>query len=1642
MAPFETVYTPPVLPSSDSANTLRPSTSQLHLTSRQLQQERDMRFRSRSSGTTDDGTSSSPGGSINRLASLFLASPTKHKRPELLKGRSGSMQDVLLWRRHQGGAGLDVHPARKGSDASLELGSTGVRFSGSTNGSRRPRTPSASSQGGIGESPQARSRSATTYSTGSTRSTHSSLPPQALHSAYPSTSTSVPAQLSALGHDKPFPRPRSASLTRTQSNTSSSAASSDYPRTPGQTPILYNRSDAKGKAKEGDVEMEGPWDAGLPALAPEVSSIRRTPMPPMIDPRFTFPMRRSGAIGSGSGSGSGGSRGPVGLGFGSNMGEQRWSGRTDDGEEGRRSGETSFVASLGARPLLDDFGQALPLYPSIPSSPSLPALSPPSPFSPTSPVPSSSPETPHISAFLPNFPSPFKSTSASKSPSKSKTKRRHTFSRRRARKPSSIHGSPPRRSGSGGRRRSTASAGSASSTRLHCRSASVPDLRAASVPIDGNGRRPSVPIPFDMFEPRSPYTRPGRRSTEDAEGRPDHPPPAIFPSKRVRARTESAPANTRLSGAHSRRIVSPPRTSSRGRTESRNVVASGVCEAFTFPHPRVVISGSPESGVASEEFDDGAVDGVRRSTKEKGRVLSDPGEGPLNDEELEQMIDLGDRSSVRRVLRENEESRREREAWSDSATKTLGFGLGLKLADLERRKRLGAQRELGEGRRKARKDVERRKRHAAQDSETEGEGALSTRLRVPDYSPPTPYSFEPFMNFGRKLSLSRSRDRRRPSTSDGTNDGKGIIGALRRKRSASESRRLSTAPSVDTPEVSTTPRTVGGRPIRHLRASNSVDSLYARANVTTSSPVVPPPAARVLSFHDDSAQQYGQAVTAPVDDMSHVNVETRRPSITTQNAFLSLPPHLHHLLRSPERIKYTPSRAPPPIPTLAPTSISPASSRDSDRLSADSTASAARLSLALADQLQLRERAKKQPMTLPVSASSPLLWRLSRAEADEVGLKQTVQMVRSASTPAFLSAIARPSALSTPTRRLLRGVSGSQSTNGDPAQQQQPGASPPLLHPNDSPSSLHARSLSSGSSVYNMDNDSNWKDLFFHPPRRADGQLLERNAVVTSSSPPSSASPQSNSSPTLRRRSGLVSSPGELEDRRVSTASHRIEDDDQQEVFDAEEYKARRARTTQKSLEALFAAPATPSSDEEGAPLPRLLGVRRISLDTRPSTSQSTAYATAEEGAEPSDLDAHDLPEIVVEPISSPSNPPARPLPTPVQQHWSTTSFAREYLDMSSTEDVLQADTSSPKADHPSSEIGSSPPQVDIPSFSIDDPSPSAESSSQQLPPTRTVPAPVLKRSVSGGSGGSGSFLEVSDDEPARPTVASPASFMDDFSPPSSAPNSPTIPVFPSGLVHSASPSLPTSPRSFATFEEASRGCHVSHLSVDSRHFRLSPTAAVAGSHSPYSNSNSNSSAQSHFSRLDETIGDFPAPPSLAEVAGDDAGSDGDDELDAEDEEPTEESHEGDDATLRLRTSSTKSLRQRPSQSSTLSTSTSQYTVAPTTSEDDDDDEGMRRAIAGIPFPAFSPPQPVDRSPSTQSFLDISGSPDRDSKRWRFLAIVLQRTARISAFSLTARPRASSFNKPPSHIVVPRMGEPGGRKGSLKSDWTRRRKLT
>ena len=81
----------------------------------------------------------------------------------------------------------------------------------------------------------------------------------------------------------------------------------------------------------------------------------------------------------------------------------------------------------------------------------------------------------------------------------------------------------------------------------------------------------------------------------------------------------------------------------------------------------------------------------------------------------------------------------------------------------------------------------------------------------------------------------------------------------------------------------------------------SLDSLYARPNVL--------------------ARRMTNTVGKAISDGSES--PQRRPSVVAQNAFLSLPPHLHHLLQLPHEherrsMSFIPSRDPPPVPRDSP----------------------------------------------------------------------------------------------------------------------------------------------------------------------------------------------------------------------------------------------------------------------------------------------------------------------------------------------------------------------------------------------------------------------------------------------------------------------------------------------------------------------------------------------------------------------------------------------------------------------------------------------------------------------------------------------------------------------------------------------------
>ncbi|GAA5851240.1 hypothetical protein JCM8547_004179 [Rhodosporidiobolus lusitaniae] len=1557
-----------------------------------------------------DGKSASTGASSPfKLASLFGGSGGNgskgRARPGM--GRSASSGEVPSWERtpRVGTEELVADYGRKGSDAS-------VRFV----------APEKGREEGSSDALHIRQRSSATYSTASRSTVPSSTfypsPGRPGHAPYPSSATSLPAA--------------SLSLARTRSNASNSTASSDYPHTPAQGEengggsIVYrNRSSSSvvagltsttvsRKGKEPEVvasAVNTSWRTGMPVLSPpasatfpQPSSGRRTPMPSLIDPRFTFPMRRGGPNGSGSGSGSGHGR-AIGLGFGGGVVEDAAGTRRGSlVDPATKGGGMSYIASLGSLPLVDDAGRPVPSYhsyaPTSPTSPdpplwssptltspSLPPFSPVDPLSPVTPATTAfgSPSTP-ATALLPAFGSP-----TSPKPSKAKTKRRPTFVARRRK--SSTRGVSPTRSGV--RRRSTASSnGSVRNSRtLHARTASLPNLRSSASETE-QYRRPS--IPFDTFEPRSARTRsPGheRRSRETLRST-----PLVFPSK------PSAAAKVR---------PPPPRPrKSSQRTHTRNTshnVLAGPCEVV-FAHPRVVVvPGSPSASGEEEE------DGVRRVDR-KGKGKEVVREGILSDEDADAFVrhdDEEDQSSVRRVLRENEASRLERAGWSDSAARTLGYGLSIRLADRDRERREGAKARsaAAEKRRaekkKVRDEVRRRKRSEAAATESEYETDWRPRRRsgryraasvgeaVPHPSPPIPTSFEPFSALGRKLSFKgRSKDRR-PSESGAVSDGAGlgIVGALRRRPSGTTTTGTSsTAAEPATPK----PVTVRGQPIRHLRTSNSVDSLFDRANVAAG------PSGRDVIYSASPAAistQYGEALTSPPDDQpSPQKSETRKPSAKTQNAFLSLPPHLHHLLRSPERDRFTPSRPPPPIPSFdmlhAPLPVPPVSAGQSRRTSADSTASAARLSLALEEKLRQSQRSSVGSITaLPVATTAPLAWQsrsgspasarrpLEREQhfssaAEESPRSRALASTRSegalnsavSSSSPFASIPSSPEKNET-TKRSAGSFASWMTTAEDPFKVQSALQPSPMRATGRPPAGMrrsssgktgqsgmtgHSRA-SSGGSALEMRVEGDFGGLFYSPPRP---QALpsrpqppphhdRTSSLDTTASMGCLASPPSDN----LRIGDVAVSPVETQHRPHSMHSHiAMDDSDEEEELDSfygRYDEEQRRRTSRRSLEAIFAsAPSAPSTSFETAPSlyasateqPALYesamtsqaylggrsntpGFLNTSSDTRPSTALSgAAYATADEGAS-SDFSALDLPELVFpgeSPAAGPSlslcvssSPPVRPLPAPVQTPWPVTSFAREYLDEYGEQSGLAS-----------------------PSF-----------------------APDGERRISShsGSGSGKSFLQIGEESESmeeleeRPAV-SPSSFIEDFSPPSSVPASPTLPAFHAGAVpRSSSPTLPRSPVSeISTPSSLNFPQHhhlnqrQSYLSIGSSHF-IDPGRASAA----YS-----AGSGSHYSVLNDRLDDFPRPPG---GRGDDSASDGDDELDPEEDEDVADqtTTRFDDGTIRFGGApSTRSGRT--------------FTIR---AEDSDEEEGLRRSSRGLQLEAL--PTVTDRPISEQSFIDV-----------------------------------------------------------------------
>ncbi|GAA5943294.1 uncharacterized protein JCM15063_000757 [Sporobolomyces koalae] len=947
--------------------------------------------------------------------------------------------------------------------------------------------------------------------------------------------------------------------------------------------------------------------------------------------------------------------------------------------------QPSFVANLGSTPLLGPEGVKLPLFPPSDSDPKTVPSEPPSPFAPTSPV---DPTFPH-------------SRESELSPKRSTTTPT-TAQRRQSPKRKPVTRIPRRHSAH--RRARSASSGSSSSNPNHPnrryryplrRAKSVPP--ATSIPSTSRYVVGPVPINFELLVPRDPKTRQPQAQGSARNGgrrRQEKQVPSTIVDELVGVsrNTEGDLARIEKDPVFPSRTTSKqPGASSTRRKEKKKAIDSDTTPAtlrqrknqswveldskksLFLPRPRLVLSSGSEHGGSEPDQD--------RQTTIEGHDQ--------------------DQSSVLRVLWENEEFERERQGWSDSAVKTLAqnhrlgnIGLGF---SLDKKMSLRA-RNRREERKRVRKEIEASKRRSALDSGTEGETTATTAAvprrprampQLHEYSPPLPHSFEPFTSHllhGKKLSLSLTRSR----------------------------------DEVD----ASLPRTVRGKPIRHLRTSPSVDSIFPRG----SSSYVP------LSLQDSArtaSTQYGQALS--IDDPDTTLLITtehhRRPSLPNQNAFLSLPPHLHHLLRSPQAEPYEPSRAPPPVPV---TWVDPAERPHSERWSTGSVASATRWSHALESRLNSISTGR-----VPLS-----IHQIPTTEAP------TSAELNSKLSP--LPEVASP-------------------------------------HSQDS-----FNSHSDSSEGFNMDVNGNWNDLFFSPPRRQE--------------PP--------------RRSG---DPSVLEaPLSILVAS---EDEDEEATTDTE--GTFNLELTRRSLEALF-----PSSD-------RPIATNLFPPLVRNATEQSSAQASF--------VTAREVPEN-----STARTVGTRPLATPAQTPWASTSFAREYLD-SLAEDDQETIVDTQRT---SSRISN------ISYIDFDGP--------DECNPDRGEEA--MRR-------------------------RSPVSFLEDFSPSSSVPASPVVMHTTSS--HAADnrsftfeiPSLPTSPTLSSTYGEPPTSSRMSfrgdvptmikrasHLSVGSHNLRISPTAAK------FVNMEGGASTRSYSFQSSKSamLSSFPIPPSTVDEDGrfEDAGSDGDDEGD------------------------------------------------------------------------------------------------------------------------------------------------------------------
>lgn len=445
---------------------------------------------------------------------------------------------------------------------------------------------------------------------------------------------------------------------------------------------------------------------------------------------------------------------------------------------------------------------------------------------------------------------------------------------------------------------------------VHHRSLSLPNLRALH-----RRTRPEV-----NKDGRGPTSREARLTSSSSSAS------QASPSRRASSRSSS----------HA--------TPSKGTTR----IFGGVYGAITFARPRVVLV---ESTLAEESSDSSElIISLPTATRQPPVRFLDAQAKRVQNRSVSD--DETERSSVRRVLRETEESQDERAAWSDSAVRGVAYRLNSRLAERDRKRnrhRAAALRRREEAKRRAATAL-------ASESDDEADAVphslfLSRDFRSPiaptvsphpgrpgpEPSPPVPTSFQPFTWHARSQSQPHRASSQKHALSR-----KDVTGSLKRfaRRGSSALRPSASRSSLASADQT---RHVLGQPIRHLCRSASTDSFVHLDTTPNSS------SSTLDICASGSTERAGQAVSAPLT----VGHSGRKPSVANQNAFIFLPPHLHHLLRAPEpsidtalrRASWASSES--ELSSLARRVVS-------SPISDTSSVEAARLALALADQLSLQ----------------------------------------------------------------------------------------------------------------------------------------------------------------------------------------------------------------------------------------------------------------------------------------------------------------------------------------------------------------------------------------------------------------------------------------------------------------------------------------------------------------------------------------------------------------------------------------------------------------------------------------------------------------------------------------------------------------